>query len=111
MKCYFCQQECEFTRKSDGLINKIYACHAHQYLVEHWVSLPWIASTHQQPFDFYMVRVKWTHNEKYFDIDYLIRDSEFRVYSDRKLVFQFPFVPKITPEQFDTKIPVWISFS
>ena len=119
MKCYFCQKECE--KYNNGYkVENMYICRAHPYLVAHYESITYHKICKEDnccpTISLGAVAIKWFHQGKNIEINFFPQQLRFAVYlvyaeDDMKLIFSLPFLPKITPEEFDKKIPNWILFS
>ena len=111
MKCYFCQEECVPVSTSFG--DRLIKCNNHKYSVEHFVSFLYHkygtckdANCCPQKL-LTRTSVIWYYNEKSFIVDFFHVEKRFCV----GYIFGVSFLPKITPEEFDKKLPIWLLFS
>lgn len=122
VKCMFCNQRCK-RGKYDGAGSEIWECRRHIYLIKHYfllinydVNMNYGNNTgiyRPKQRQSVVNTILWNHKNEEYRVHFFQHDSKFRIdkIKNDKVIFELPFHPNITPENLDTKIPLWIIFS
>lgn len=130
MNCYFCQKICRpvASGKTDGFpvhlgyVSRVWQCDYHGAVaVKHYEGSGYtVPLTGTDQISHWATKMRWLYKENVYAaiIYHDGRGKPFGVYKDKKsplgilqVVFELEFIPEVTPETLDKKLPIYMVFA
>lgn len=116
MNCNFCQQPCKAQPENETSIYPYWICENHKYKVSFYTS-----HHHDKKVkagEIFCISMDFIYRNIKYAISWEINDVfPFKIYrwnsppnGGSSVVLQLNYIPTITPDNIDDKLPVWLTF-